>query len=170
MDIIILAGNSLHNKEWAEELAKNLKSLGNCYVQNYRHWETGEKSIDFEYEIKKLSEYVKGKEDYVLVGKSAGAIAILEALSRKVVSPKKCVLMGLPIKTAKGNGEELKNAIQSSNIRKEFIQNDNDPYGAAKSVKDMLISLKIKDYSFTETKGDTHDYTNYRAIIEAIKK
>lgn len=170
MEIIILAGNSSHNKKWAEELSRNLNSLGTCYIQNYKHWETGEKNIDFEYEIKKLSDYVKEKKDYILVGKSAGAISILEALSRKLVAPRKCVLMGLPLKTAKGNGEELKNAIKSSNIRKEFIQNDNDPYGSAESVKEMLESLGIKNYSFTETEGNTHDYTDYEAIIEAIRK
>jgi len=170
MEIIILAGNSLHNKEWAEELADNLASFGNCFVFNYHHWKTGEKNINFEYELAKLVEKTKDLQEYILVGKSAGAILISLAMSKGMVNPRKCVLMGLPFKFAENNGKDLKEAILSSNVRREFIQNKNDPYGSAKEVKEILGSLKIKNYSFTETDGDTHDYTDFDKIIELIRK
>lgn len=169
MEIIILPGNSIHNKEWAEELARNLSSVGNCRVQNYRHWQTGEKDIDFEYEIKILAESVRGKKDYILVGKSAGAITILEALSRKIVNPKKCVLMGLPFDFASKHGKDLIRAISSSNIRREFIQNKDDPYGSAETVRKLLTFSKIHNYSFTETIGNTHDYLDYTLIAKLAR-
>jgi predicted alpha/beta hydrolase family esterase len=169
MEIIILAGNSLHNKSWAEELARNLEPIASCYVYQYKHWKTGEKTIDFEYEIKNLAKDLIEKEDYILVGKSAGSVAILEALTRKLVHPNKCVLMGLPFNFANQNGQDLMKSISASDVRREFIQNKNDPYGSAESVKKMLESLKIKNYSFTETEGNTHDYLDYEKIIELIK-
>ncbi len=165
MEIVILAGNSIRNKDWAEELARNLKSAGTCYVQQYKHWQTGEKNIDSEYEIKQLVDYLKNKKDYILVGKSAGALIIIGALVEKAVSPIKCILMGVPFDKDGPNALSLMEAIASLKVRVEFVQNKEDPYCSAEAIKKMLESLRLTNYSFTETEGNTHEYTDYQTIL-----
>lgn len=42
MQLILLAGNSAHNKEWIESVEEEVKDLfDKTYVQYYSHWKDG---------------------------------------------------------------------------------------------------------------------------------
>jgi len=68
-----LSGNSVYTKEWIESVKEELKELFySTYIYYYNHWETGEKNIDLDFELRKLSEYLNSKKNYIIFAKSAG--------------------------------------------------------------------------------------------------
>jgi hypothetical protein len=72
--IILLGGNNLKNRDWINEISKYLKVNYITVEFFYDHWEKDLQDINFELEIKRLSQFIKDKNiiNYSIVAKSAG--------------------------------------------------------------------------------------------------
>ena len=65
MNLILLAGNSISNKQWVEELAASLAKLfAKTTVHYYDHWTTGIGEIDINKEVEMLSREIKYSDQY----------------------------------------------------------------------------------------------------------
>ena len=117
MNLILLAGNSIDNREWIEEVESVLKPLFySTQIQYYDHWQSGEELIDLDKEIKKLTETTKSKKQYIIFAKSAGGLITLKAIYQRKISPSRCIFVGIPINWAKKYGFDIAKWFKDFNI------------------------------------------------------
>ena len=62
MHIIYLAGNSLNNKTWIEQVKSKFNTFSTGDILSYDHWQTEDKWINLQKESKKLIEMVKDEK------------------------------------------------------------------------------------------------------------
>lgn len=169
MNIVLLGGNNVANKEWIESIEKLVKpDFDLTLVQYYKHWETGKKMMDFEYEYKALLDITKELSDYVIFAKSLGAILAIKAMVNGAINPKKCIFVGVAIGMGLQMGLISESDLSKIKIPVLFIQKTNDPAIFAKDLKSMLEEQKVKNYTLKEIPGDNHDYEDIEMLNNLI--
>ena len=164
MDILMLAGNSLNNKVWIEQVAEYLKPYcGEIRIQNYKHWETGEKMIDLDYEFGELSKTVQGMNEYVIFAKSAGTILASKGIAAGVLNPTSSLFCGFALGMAKSANYPIEEWLQKFKTPTTFIQNTHDPVLGFHDLELFLELLKFPKKTI-ETPGETHDYMDFDLI------
>lgn len=164
MQVIILGGQSPRHYEWVRELRETLEFAGLPVVlHDYAHWIRGEHKIDFEAELALLAKVVAEQEDdYIIVAKSIGCILTVVGIARGLFKPKACLLLGVPIKTAKSYKELFAGlAAMPTTI---FAQNEHDPFGSYEAVKTFARPVVPPATLFVELPGHTHDYADFELI------
>ncbi|MBI2268297.1 MAG: hypothetical protein HYU80_02475 [Candidatus Blackburnbacteria bacterium] len=168
--IILLGGNSLKNKSWIEKIEKKVKPVfPDTYVHYYKHWETGKEIIDFDYELNKLSEFVKDRKNYIIFAKSAGTLLTMRGVFEGAIKPDKCIFVGTPIRGVRKNDFAVDDWIQKYNIYTLYIQHKNDPVYSSDELKQYLQNNKRVGYAFMEIEGKSHDYLEYEFLTKQIK-
>jgi hypothetical protein len=174
MDLILLPGNSPHNKAWIEEVERHLRDLfTKTDIQYYKHWKTGESIADTDYEISVLSEKARPLKDFVILAKSIGTFITLESIKINKIKPKKCILIGFPYKlfVEKKSLSKIEESFRALKIPVLFIQNSLDPYGSYKELVDFLKKSILKNYKTIEfSDKDTHDYEDYNKLKSLVKE
>jgi hypothetical protein len=169
MNLILLSGNSIKNKDWIEKIKQLfVRDFDSVFIQYYKHWKTQEEFIDFDYELSVLEKNTKTSNNYVVFAKSAGAVLTLIALKQNKIKPKKIIFLGLPVEWAKEQGRDLGHLVHNLEIPFLFIQNSEDPYCSYQSLSKFLKDKTIKNYKTFEFKNNTHDYENYEKIKEIV--
>ena len=79
MKTIILPGYSPHNKEWAEDMKKQMELGHDVIVHNWRHWTKG--SFSLKREIEKIKEEI-GDEKVNILAKSVGTRVSMSRFGR----------------------------------------------------------------------------------------
>lgn len=132
MKLILLPGNSIDNKSWIAEVAKNFSDLfDGVIVQNYKHWEMGKEVIDFEHELDVLKETIEDLNNkntqYAVFGKSAGTLLTLRAVSEIGFNPVNAMFTGVAWRWAKKLGLDLGYLVSKYKIPTVVVQKTNDP-------------------------------------------
>lgn len=164
--LIILGGNSQGNKKWVQEMNNCLRQSHSTSKFYYSHWETENSDIDFEKEIKRLSNLIKNKDirNYSLVAKSAGFILALQGTANGELRPRTIVGYGLPIEYAGYRGINLKTLIEYSAKAASVmcVQAHGDPQGSLadteKLIADMIPVVGIE--------GQAHDYSQFEVMSD----
>jgi hypothetical protein len=165
MNIILLAGNSIHNKQWIYEVEAKLGPLfEQSYIQDYSHWANGKENIDFTLESEKLSAKVSNLVTYVIFAKSVGTILALEGIYKRILRPAKCIFVGVPLKGIHQAAIPFNDWLEHTDVPILFIQNSNDPVGAYGELKDY-IKPAVR-FTMTESVGNSHNYDD----LDTIKK
>ena len=164
---VFLGGNSLKNKDWIEKV-QNLskKNIKSTHIHYYKHWETNDDFIDLDFEIETLSNFLKGKTNYVVFAKSMGVLLTIKAVSRGLIQPNKCLFVGMPLAVVKENKYKLRSWLTKYKVYTLFIQHDKDPLGSADSLKKYLDKNRLVNYAFMELKGDTHSYEEFDILTK----
>ena len=103
MNLILLAGNSVSNKKWIEEVAEAMKpNFKKIIVHYYKHWETGDELIDMNGELSRLMNTVSGLDSWSIFAKSAGTLLTLKGVKEGKIQPVKCVFAGTAISSFGG--------------------------------------------------------------------
>jgi len=169
MKLIFLGGNGIDNKTWIEQVESSLKPFfESTKVIYYDHWQTGEWMIDLDREKEKLSKLVKDKKDYVIFAKSAGSLVAVKAMSENLISPQKCIFVGVPLKWARKNNFEIDNWYQKIPTPTMIIQHTNDPFATTEELKNFFSEKSFIPESFRELPGDTHDYDELDTIRNLV--
>ncbi len=164
MDLIILPGNSVSNRAWAEAVANQVKGMFETIrVVYYKHWEMGEKTIDFDIEDKELIKVTQGLSEYVIFAKSAGTILSLRGINEGILKPVKNVFCGFPLKFGRSLNQNVDEWLPKLRIPTVVIQNTEDPVMTYKEMSEYMESVNQKIRA-VETGGNTHDYENYEVI------
>ena len=163
MKLILLAGNSIKNKEWIEGIKSALEEFfDSTEIQYYNHWSTGAPFISYPNELNALKKIAKG--NYVIFAKSAGVVLTLMAFDEGWLKPEKCVFAGVPYGAPKRSGaEQFRKLLNKFSVPTLIIQETNDPYGGFAVIKKLIHS---SNYQFAEVPGDKHRY----ADIAKLKK
>ena len=152
---IIFPGYSLKNKEWALEIAKEMKLGHKTLVHEWRHWQEGSFSVN--YEVEKILEEI-GKEDEVnIIAKSVGTAVTMRLLQKLDGAIKKIILCGIP--TVSEERLELFKEALSEFPQKDIlvIQNDSDPLINFTDAREFMgkVNPEIKT---VKKEGGTHNY------------
>lgn len=170
MQVIVLGGKNPQQYEWIREVREALEFAGLPVVlHDYAHWLRGEREIDFEAELDAIAELSAVQDDeYIVVAKSIGCMLGVISIAQGRLKPKACLLLGLPLKTAKTNAE-LASALGSLPTT-IFAQNEQDPLGAYEDVKAFARPLVPATTAFVPLPGDSHDYADFELIAALATK
>lgn len=169
MNLLLLGGNSPHNRDWLAEVERELTPLfEQIYTHQYAHWRTGQGSIDLAQELSQVQQAVEKRGPYGIFAKSAGALLALKGIAEGKLTPKWCVLVGLPLHFAEDNGITAAEWLAANTVPIRILQNTNDPTASFTEVHSFLEMHGSSHISLTELPGDTHDYRDFAAIKTAI--
>lgn len=160
-NIIILPGYSLHNKDWAYDVKKNLEPDFRVEVHEWKHWSTSG-SLSLRYEVDKILAEV-GKRKVSFIAKSIGTKVLMSVVPKIINQIDKVILCGIPIDPV-GYGKGIK-LIGSDRLL--VIQNSQDPFMPAKAIK-IYLSLVDKKVRFIEKKASDHEYPYYEDFIRFL--
>ncbi len=169
MNLLLLGGNSQRNQAWVKGVAENLKDIfDDCKVQNYKHWETGDQNINFDYELEQLASNANAMQPVAIFAKSVGSHLTLKAASTSMIDPKFCLLVGFPLSIVADLTDEVEDWIKGMRVPTVVAQNNADPLGSFEEVKNYVDACQNPNVTVVELKGDTHDYDDIEKIRELL--
>lgn len=167
MKLLLLAGNSLHNKEWIEEVERTLAPHFNqTLVHYYQHWSTGDELIDLEYELEQLTASIGDLAGWVVFAKSAGTILIIRGCYENKIKPLKCVFAGTAIGWAEAQGMNVHEWLKNYSIPTLFIQKTSDPAIGYLDLANLLND--VVNVTTKEIPGDNHSYEDLRVLESEV--
>lgn len=146
---IILPGYSERNKQWGEEIAKDL----NAKLHYWKHWTQGSMSV--KYEVEKILEEV-GHDNVNILAKSVGTMIAMSILSEIPDKVKKIILCGIP-SVSKERLKFFENALAdfpTENIT--VFQNEKDPLGNFEEVKKFMSKVNPEIKVVKMPRSDHH--------------
>lgn len=169
MNLVMLSGNSLRNRDWIYEARGHLADqFDDTYIQDYRHWTSGDEWIDLPHELEVLA-HQNFASDYGVFAKSIGTVLTTLALEQNILAPKFLLFCGLPLGYIEKDYPQFASVLAASNLPLVIVHNTNDTVGSAEAVREYLkVPLAETDYTFIETPGDTHDYEDYKLLIQQL--
>lgn len=170
MNILFLAGNGYHNKEWVYKLCETVAPLfDKSLVHDYAHWNSDEEFINFDTELDVLSEELKDFGEYVVFAKSIGSVLASLGMSRGIIKPTKFIVAGLPLGLIVSENHPVGTWLENDTTKLIVVQNTNDPLGSFDDVRDYIGKIKKEgDFELVELPGDSHDYSDLEKLKEII--
>jgi len=170
MHIIYLAGNSLNNKTWIEQVKSKFNTFSTGDILSYDHWQTEDKWINLQKESEKLTEMVKDEKDYFIFAKSIGSILALKNIFEKILNPKKLIICGFPYRAGKEGFEEIDECLKTLTIPTMFIQNELDPVYSFEELEKTLKENSPADYQLVKnSNNNTHDYEDFENLVKITR-
>lgn len=156
MKTIILPGYSLHNKEWAAEIAKNLELKTNnpVIVHQWRHWKSGG-SLSLKYEIKKILEET-ADEKFNLIAKSVGTMVAMHLLPKIPEQIDKIILCGIPSVSEERLGLFQEALVNFPSGKIVIFQNIQDPFASFQEVKEFIQKVNLGIKVIEKPRSDHH--------------
>lgn len=166
---ILLGGNSNVNRKWLQDLAAFLNPhFASAHIHQYRHWKTGEALIDLDYELKALIKTVPADQPYIIIAKSAGVLLTLKGVADKVLTPRRCIFIGTPVRWAKAHGFTIDAWMSNYSLPTLFIQQSQDPAMSFAELQLYLLQTGNKNYQLAELPGEDHFYGDFDQLQKEI--
>lgn len=164
MKTIILPGYSLHNKDWALDIKKELKLGHPVLVHEWRHWRDGS-SLSLKYEMEKIGKEV-GEDEFNIIGKSVGARMAIRVISELRDKVKKVILCGVASISGDSQKAYQKALTDFPPERIICFQNTKDPFVPYQEVKKFIHFLNKKIKVVEKGRSDHHypyleDFQNF---------
>ncbi len=168
MITLILPGYSASNKEWADEVAKNLKVEGEIRPVYWDHWEDENQPFNVAEKVSSLTGLIV-KQKVNIIAKSAGiavAVGLIKAIPDQI---QKVIICGLPYKGGTSERiEEYKKAFAGFPAEKMiFFQNEKDPLGPFTRVSSLLAQVNPQIEVVSLPRSD-HYYPYYKEFQKFI--
>ena len=160
---MILPGYSPRNKDWADEVKKNLS--GDIFAHDWEHWQGGAMSVKSELE---RIEKEAGQETLNIIAKSVGTRVAMQFLLRKTNRLDKIILCGIP-SVSEENAEVFRRALESFSPKNIIVfQNEKDPFATYEEVKEFMgkVNSEIK---VIQKPASTHDYPYFPDFSAFLK-
>lgn len=169
MKIVLLGGNSPSNIFWLEAMENELKKEHNdVFTHRYSHWDTNIQLIELDKELKNLQKELENEKQYVIVGKSAGALLALKGVSERKLSPSACVFMGTAILWGREKGFDVNRWVKGFSVPTLFIQKSGDPAIAPDALENLLKESSSQNYKLHVMLGEEHEYAEYQELSQTI--
>ncbi len=170
MNLILLSGQSLKNKEWIEGVGCELRDLfGKTQIQYYDHWASGAEFIDLEKEQQKLIVMAEPLEPYVIFAKSAGTWLASRAMTEGKIDPEACVFVGTAIEYGRENNFPIEAWFKNLFTPTLFIQKEKDPAIFGAHLQDFLDEEQVENYQLEVIPGNDHTYDDLALIKTKVK-
>lgn len=172
MKIILLAGQSILNKEWIEEVEGEFnKEFPNTSVIYYDHWDSGSKDVNIEIETSKLLNMVDECDgEYMVFAKSIGTVVFYNSLKNLTKMPKGVLMVGIPYDSALGMGFDMEKLRDMVDFSINIYQKELDPFGKLEDIRRLEGGkVKVNEYVCTDEGNDNHHYANTKYLLELIR-
>lgn len=169
MNLILLAGNSINNRQWLKQAESVFRSdFDSIQIQDYDHWRFGRELIDLDKEVEKLVKITKSKKDYIVLAKSAGSLIASKAIYEKKISPEKCIFVGVPLDWSREHGFDIDKWFKNFSIPSTIIQHINDPIATPEELLEFLKKQNATNYNLIELTGYDHYYGKLDKIKDLV--
>ncbi len=171
MNLILLPGNHITNRDRIEKIEKNLEDLfDSTYIQYYKHWQTNKNLINLEEELKILTKEANSFGKYTIFAKSAGALLALRGIFEGKISPLKCIFVGTPMSWDHAINIQADKWLRNYSVPTLFIQQTKDPFMSYQKLVKPLEKSKAKNYQIKEIPGETHNYENISQLKQLVSE
>lgn len=169
MNLLVLPGFSLKNKDWAENIKKGLGNKFNVYIAYWKHWTQGKADPDWiENEVKSLSTSIKPNSS--LIAHSVGCIVAMKILQKNQTIFNKIILCGIPLYDFQKGDRNLFKILANQNLEKVLcVQNINDNHGSFAETKKFLHSIDPQINVVSKAASD-HRYPYVELFNDFINK
>jgi len=168
--LLVLSGNSVHNREWGETCAEFFRSdFDRVYFLHYDHWTSGEPLINFATELDKINEIVVGsgeQNDWYIFAKSIGTVLTMTAVLQVIIRPEKCVFFGMPLGLSAYDDWSFLSEFSRPTIA---FHNTKDPTAPYDETIKKLSELAPTTIVLKTREGDTHDYLDFASYNPEIQ-
>ena len=162
MKLVILPGFSPINRGWAQELAQIMERQFNPVdVIEYQHWQLGG-GLKLAQELDKLDKENQQQPIEMVMAKSVGVYVAMEAVKRRVITPRTGVFMG----TTKKSAPRLK----EWSLPTLLIQESKDPLLSFAALNKYTVKMKPEQSKLVEVEGNRHAYEDIERIGIEIEK
>jgi hypothetical protein len=169
MKYIFLPGNSSHNKEWIDRLAGEFNQEKT--VIHYRHWSSGDKDIDIDFETDRISK-LNITEDCIAVCKSAGCYLSYTLQKRNILNIKKFVFIGFPYSWLEMKDINPVDMLKGIDTEVIIIQKSKDPAiqyeQLDRIIKENNIDARLIEYTREGEPEDNHSYEDTKYLRDII--
>jgi pimeloyl-ACP methyl ester carboxylesterase len=170
MNLLILGGYSDYNRNWVENIQKNLGPLfESSEILYYKHWSPYNDNADIKPEVENLAKIAEGKKDIVVFAKSAGVSLTLQAIRNGYVNPVKCIFAGMAYEWSKHQGWDMDNLLEHFQIPTLFLQQSQDLSTPFQTIKETLEKLEVINYDLIELPGGDHQYSDMEEIKHSVE-
>lgn len=170
MNVLFLGGNSHRHEVWIHEMADTLGGpFDGVVVHDYKHWKTGEKWVDLDYEVAEIGAKMTDLEPYVVFAKSIGTMITLKAMHQNLLRPQACVFLGLPLNAITDMDLPAVEWLSETSTPIYFMHNEHDPYGSAEELR-ATLPTNIDQTNITVLPGDTHDYNDMTTMAALLAR
>lgn len=166
MKTIILPGYSPQNKEWADDLKKDMKLGHGVVVHQWKHWSGG--SFSAPREVEAILEEA-GEEKFNIIGKSVGARIAVRLISELRERVSKVILCGIASVSENSKKAYTKTLENFPSVKIIVFQNTHDPFVPYSEVKKFIKSINPK-IKVIEKPGSEHHYPYPKDFQEFLKK
>ncbi|MDO8452480.1 MAG: hypothetical protein Q7S79_01885 [bacterium] len=169
VDTFLLPGFSSKNKEWAEEVRRELEPAMPVFISYWPHWETGEKEKDWiQKEAEKVKRQAKNTDGPVnILAKSIGTIVAMEILKDKDFSINKLILCGIPLNDFEAGDEKYYECLRKGG-NTVVLQNENDNHGSFEKVKEFIEKINPGIKVISKPRDD-HEYPYFDDFKKIIR-
>lgn len=137
MQTLILPGYSASNKEWVDDVVKNLKVEGTIRPFYWMHWTDENSKFDAKQKAGLIAKHIRG-DKVNIIAKSLGTLIVGYLWQIIPTQIEKVVFCGIPVKDITSEELEIvKRCISQMNDKIIVLQNVNDPHGTFEEVKDF---------------------------------
>ncbi len=171
MKLVLLAGNSIHNKAWIKQVEREMRPLfSSTLIHEYEHWKNGSGMIDLDLELKVLSHELRKEKKYVLFARAIGAILCLKGIKERKIYPAKCMFCEIPAIESNDNNAILEKYLEAYALQTVFIQNKHDPSLSAHDLKELLKAQEVKKKKVITFEGEDNNYPDIIKLKKIMKK
>lgn len=159
MDLILLLGNNQKaSKILFKKIKKKLqKRFDKIITIHYLHWgQVNRKTINLDLELERIVKKIDNniKNDYIIIAKTVGVLVALKGIYEGLLSPKKCIFIGIPIIWARLNDLEIDLWLERyNNIPTLIFQKQEDPSMEYKDLKRYMERMNKKHYEIKKIEG-----------------
>ncbi len=176
MNILLLGGQAVINKEWIHNLVDKLNGeFDNIVVLDYLHWQEGTEHCKIDLEIERINEIVKDWDKYMIFAKSIGTILTTKAMYETKLSklPVCSYFVGYPYTSGKQMFENIEEMISTINTPTHIEQKRVDPVCSYQQLSTVLgkignEKISYKEYEYVDESDDNHHYANLDTLKNKI--
>jgi len=142
MKTILLPGFSIQNKDWSEEIKREIGGKIGLEIHYWPHWQTGKTVENWkEIEVEKFLEEMKD-EIANIISKSIGTLVAVMTINKKPEAVNKIILCGIPLSALKEEDKEKYKILAKLPFKNVLvIQNEKDNTGSFEDVKKMMEKI-----------------------------
>lgn len=167
--LVLLWGNSIHNKSRIQEINKELLPFYDItHIHYYQHWDNTWWNMNIEDESKQLGEYLKTLSgSIILFCKSLWCILGLKTIIEQDICIKQCIFIWFPLGWTQLHIFPIKDYLKKLTCPVLWIQKTNDPAWWYYTIK-KEIWLLSPAFTCKEIPGDDHEYKEIHIIKQII--
>jgi len=167
MDTLIVPGFSLKNKDWSEEVQRNLMPI-NSRIHYWSHWETGQAEDSW---VGKETKEIISHENLIIniIAKSIGTLVAMKILKLKLKLINRIILCGIPLNDFHPGDKEFYEALKLLDEKNILcIQNENDNHGTFFDVEKFVHAINPNIKIISKPRSD-HEYPYFEDFAVFLK-